>query len=181
MGAKKQRSAPEPTPPTDARWVALTQGKFALVDEEDFELVSRFTWCFSAVKDRPDVGYAKTRDNETGRQFRLHQLVLGFPSHMIDHINRDRLDCRKKNLRAATGKQNQGNREGSKNNTSGYRGVYWHVRDAVWRAQIMRNKKQIGLGTFQSAEDAARAYDRAAREHFGDFARVNFPQTGGDL
>lgn len=110
----------------------------------------------------------------------VHRLVLPHKSSRqshIDHVNGDRLDARRDNLRVATPAQNQANRKKAEGKTSRYKGVS-RTRRGKWYAQITVNYVAINLGTFACEEEAARAYDAAAVEHFGDFARLNFPGPG---
>jgi hypothetical protein len=88
------------------------------------------------------------------------------------YANRDGLDCRRENLRAATSTQNHANTTKRRNNSSGFKGVFWHRRLSKWFAQITCNGKQRHLGCFADKESAADAYARAARELFGEFART---------
>ena len=94
----------------------------------------------------------------------------------VDHINGDRLDNRRENLRIVTNWQNQMNRGMTINNSSGYKGVRLR-RSGKWEAQIRVNKKAIFLGRFYDKLDAAHAYDDAAKKYFGEFARLNFPES----
>lgn len=94
----------------------------------------------------------------------------------IDHVDGDVTNNRISNLRAATPSENGGNSTRSKNNKSGFKGVSWVKSQGKWSAYIKHNRKRIHLGRFYHLEDAARAYDRAALQHFGEFARLNFPE-----
>lgn len=109
----------------------------------------------------------------------MHRLVVGAePGQQVDHVNRDGLDNRRANLRLATNGQNRANSRSA--SASGYKGVYRVPNKGVyrttdkWRAQIRAGGRIIHLGYFGDAETAARAYDAAAREYFGEFARGNF-------
>lgn len=94
----------------------------------------------------------------------------------IDHINGDGSDNRLCNLRLATRSENCMNRGSQKNKSSVFRGVNWHKKQSKWIACIKpHGHTSIHLGTFETEEDAARAYDEAARKHYGEFARLNFP------
>lgn len=95
--------------------------------------------------------------------------------HLVDHINREAHDNRACNLRYCTQSQNQFNRAKKPNSTSQYKGVSWYTRDRCWRANVKSNGTNITLGKFQSEEDAARAYDEAAKKIAGEFAFLNFP------
>jgi len=101
----------------------------------------------------------------------MHVLILGRGSHFSDHRNGNRLDNRRDNLRPATRSQNNANRCGW--SSTGFKGVKRQGRRFV--ARLMANKHPIHIGSFDTAEDAAKAHDRAALEHFGEYARLNFP------
>jgi hypothetical protein len=96
-----------------------------------------------------------------------------------DHIDGDKLNNTPANLRICTPSQNSANRPAPRNNTSGYKGVWYDAsRPGVkkWRATIERDRRQYHLGLHATSEEAARAYDAAARELFGPFARTNFTE-----
>ncbi len=104
----------------------------------------------------------------------MHRLLLCPPMEMqIDHVNGNKLDNRKSNLRTCTASENQHNQGLQINNTSGYKGVIWIVSRDLWRAQIKINSKQIYLGYFKNPNDAARAYNGAAIKLHGEFACLN--------
>ena len=145
--------------------IPLTKGKFAIVDEADAELVlSAGTWF---ARRAPRTWYA-TYGNPG---ISMHALIVGIKG--LDHVNRNGLDNRRINLRPATQSQNNANRSLFRNNKSGYRGVTWNQRARKWKAQIRVNGQYIYLGLFGDAIEAARAYNRAALEHFGEFAQLN--------
>jgi hypothetical protein len=104
---------------------------------------------------------------------------MGEPEGLqVDHEDGNGLNNQRSNLRIASPTQNQGNARRRKDNTSGYKGVSWYRRTNKWKAHIRVDKKLRHLGYFIDLTDAARAYDAAALEHFGEFAHLNFP--GGD-
>lgn len=141
----------------------LTQNKFALVDDEDFERADCFKW---SANFQHGSWYAVS-----SKEKRLHNFIL--PGHrQVDHKNNDGLDCQKHNLRPATNQQNSANRRKSCGRTSRYKGVV--KRFNRWIAQIRVDGKQIYLGMFQDESEAARIYDVAAQKYFGEFARLNF-------
>lgn len=93
-----------------------------------------------------------------------------------EHKNRKTLDNRRSNLRMANRSQNQANRPRTKRSTSGYKGVSWYKRFGKWQASIQKNGKKRNLGYYFDKIEAAKAYDLAARELFGEFALLNFPE-----
>jgi len=151
--------------------IILSKGYVALVDDEDFENLNIYKWTYTH-------GYAR-RDTGTGinrKRIYLHRAIMGNTGIQIDHINGNRLDCRKSNLRFCTNLQNQYNRGTNKNGTSKYKGVCWITKQNRWRAQIKQSSKNFYIGNFVNEIDAALAYDIKAKELFGDFAKLNFKQ-----
>lgn len=154
--------------------IKLTQGKVALVDDDDFERVNAFKW--QAFKNY-QTWYARRNEGTSPRKnVRMHQYILGVKgkASQVDHCDGDGLNNQRSNLRIATMMQNQANRGPQRNNTSGFKGVYKH--EGNWRAQIKYKGEKISLGAYPDPAEAARAYDRKARELFGEFAWQNFPQ-----
>lgn len=100
---------------------------------------------------------------------------------LCDHVNRNRLDCRKENLRLASKLQNNVNREKHANNTSGFKGVCWDKGKQKWLASIGFNGRNHFLGRYADKIDAAKAYDDAAREYYGEFAVLNFPKVNTNV
>lgn len=153
--------------------IPLSQGAFALVDADDYDaLVAAGPW---HLKPNKYNRYARSTDRGGRKRLYMHSLLTGW--RLTDHINGDGLDNRRANLRPATDSQNQANKKKPVDNTSGFKGVYFKRDANGWIAKIVVRGKFIYLGRFASAEDAARAYDAAALEHFGEFARINFPAT----
>lgn len=140
-----------------------------MVDKEDAEILLSHTWTITAH------GYAiRSFTSEGKRKYTyLHREVLNFPTGLVDHINMDKLDNRKENLRVCTKAENARNSSKSKNNTSGYKGVYLNKRTNSWMAAIIVNRKQLHLGYFKNKLDAALAYNEAALIHHGEYARLN--------
>lgn len=153
--------------------VFLGSGRTSLIDADDIPRVGEFAWRLSNAKDRPD--YAST---SVGRhQVYLHRFVIDAPDGVIvDHVNRDGLDNRKANLRLATGTLNMANTMRRSDGSSEYKGVKIRHDGKKWCARIQINGKGIHLGSFVTAAEAARAYDAKARELFGEFAVLNFPE-----
>lgn len=141
----------------------------ALVDDEDFEFLNKFIWSYEK---KPHTSYASTQLED--RRVYMHQLILPCPEGCTpDHINGNGLDNQRSNLRIATYSQNSANRRLPKNKSSKYRGVTWSISNNQWMAQLKNKGHNIYLGYFSSEIDAARAYNRAALEKFGEFARIN--------
>lgn len=118
-----------------------------------------------------------------GKVYRAHHLVWfyihgAFPDLHMDHINGKRDDNRIQNLRLVSRSQNQCNRRRQVNNKSGYKGVYWDIHKKKWAVQIAVKGKSKAIGRFDSVLEAAQAYDVAAQQIHGEFARVNFENGG---
>jgi len=158
--------------------IPLTQDKVALIDAEDYSLVSNHNWHALHIS-HARTWYAFTkvkRADGVYTQIGMHCFIMGSVDDMhIDHISRDGLDNRRSNLRYATRTQNKANSEKYRTNTSGYKGVYWWARGHQWRAQVRCRGVRYHLGQFATAEEAAHAYDANARRLFGPFALCNFP------
>ncbi|MGC4375768.1 AP2 domain-containing protein [Fictibacillus sp. Mic-4] len=149
------------------REIPLTKGKVAIVDEEDYEKLSRYKWFTHGE------GYAARAIWKPKRGIiLLHRQIIGAKAgEIVDHINGDRLDNRKKNLRISDYKGNARNTVQRKKN--GYKGVYRTRNNQRWRACISTGGKQIHIGTFDCEIEAALAYNKKALELFGEFARIN--------
>ena len=170
--------------------IKLTQGKEAIVDDEDYDRLNEHKWCanreYYMNKDKFYVVRRAPRDsNEFGKQIRMHRVITNAPKGMqVDHINGNPLDNRKDNLRVCTQQENCMNRRHRTDNKSGYKGVCYvkKPKDMInelskpWHAQLKFNQKHIRLGMYKTKEEAARAYDKKAIELFGEFAHLNFPE-----
>jgi hypothetical protein len=155
--------------------VILTKGEAALVDDDVYEWASQYKWVF-------DGRYAARRlpgpKNTNVKQY-LHRQVVNAPRGIeVDHINGNKLDNRRENLRLCTRSQNSVNRPRTeKPCKSIYRGVSLYRSGTWWTAGIHVNKRKIHLGYFRDEIEAAHAYDAAAIKYHGDFARLNFPNA----
>jgi hypothetical protein len=161
------------------RRIALTQGKYAIVDPDDYERLSKYRWCALRRKNGYYAGRtASVRSRERGRYILLHRAIID-PAYplVVDHINGNGLDNRRANLRAVTQAQNvlNGVHKKRADSHSRYRGVSWHIRRKKWVVQICCNGKNRTAGYFDNEVDAARAYDGAAKKYHKEFAALNFP------
>jgi hypothetical protein len=154
--------------------VPLTKGKFALVDDEDFERVSKLKWRYIRQKHR---GYAVRTVKIGDEEYTLpmHRFILPHDLPHTDHRDQNGLNNQKHNLRPATRSQNGQNRRNQKH-SSPFKGVFWSKSADKFQASISVNKRKIHLGYFTNAREGALVYDSAAREHFGEFARPNFTE-----
>ena len=154
--------------------IPLTQGKFALVDDDDAEMCSHFGWFINKTR---KIKYATAyipQSGHNGKYVLLHRLISRFRSEYVDHINGNGLDCRKKNMRLATKSQNQRNRRLNENNKTGFKGVSMRLnRKNPFLARIMVDRKPIHLGHFKTSYEAALAYNTASLKYHGEFGRLN--------
>mgnify|MGYP001561184830 len=157
------------------REIPLTQGKFAIIDDDDFDIVNKHKWC--AVKDGGTF-YARTNVLRKGGGYiaiSMHRLILGLipnDGKQVDHRDCDGLNNTRANIRFSTQTENLRNQRISSRNKSGFKGVSWFKRDKKWKADIRLDGKGIFLGIFATKEEAHQAYCMAATEYFGKFARV---------
>lgn len=146
------------------------KGQYIVVSDCDFLEVSKYKWFLSAK------GYPKRNVWIDGKstEIALHRLLTGFRSDVqVDHIDGNKLNNRRCNLRLCTSTQNSFNRELGRNNRSGFKGVYFRKDSKKWRAYISVNRLWKNLGHFATKEDAAKAYNVGAIIYHGDFARLN--------
>jgi hypothetical protein len=159
------------------RRIKLTRGQYAIVDPEDFERLNQLEWHCT------HRGYAKRAvpdKSAKGRQrlVWMHRELCPVPEGMfVDHINRNRLDNRKANLRPATHRQNVWNRTlNRKLGGTFYRGIRWDKSRKKWRVRLRVDGHLKSFGFYSDEVEAAKAYDRVARQHRGEFASLNFPE-----
>lgn len=150
--------------------IPLTRGLVATVDDEDFAIARYFKW--HALPSGYAVAAIKLPDGKRDWIY-LHRLLFGFPEGLqVDHINGNKQDNRRDNLRLCTHAQNKHNTGRYANNSSGFKGVGFSKRNKKWRARISKNGKQFELGYFDNPEEAYSAYCKAARNVHGDFSNV---------
>jgi len=157
--------------------IKITQNKYALVDDSDYEWLNQWKWQWKPTK-RMRTGYVERTQRVKGTKLKLHikmhRLIIDAKKgQIVDHKNRDGLDNRRSNLRFCTLSQNNQNFPIPSNNKSGYKGVSLHKHSGLWRANVVLNGKQYSLGYFEDIKQAGLAYNNRAKELFGEFARIN--------
>ena len=181
-------------------FLRLTKGKSTIINDEDYDVVKIYKWhshlcgrqntCY-ATTNIPDIGgpvryyFDKKNNTQRGPYYRykilyMHVLLMSpEKGEEVDHINHCGLDNRRHNLRNVTKAQNQHNSSkarwyNGKKTSSIYKGVTRHTRDKTWRAKIQVDNRRIYLGQFKHEEEAAKAYDIAAKKYFGEHANTNY-------
>ena len=155
--------------------IPLTQGKYALVDDEDYDFINQRKWhCNSSGYAVRATSYKNAENRTVKTKLFMHRIINKTLEKMYtDHINGNPLDNRKSNLRTCTTAQNNANRIKALGTTSKYNGVHWCKRDTAWIAAIRIDGKKKVLGYFKSEAEAALAYNEAAIKHHGEFALLN--------
>lgn len=156
--------------------IKLPRGSVAIVDDEDYEELSKYSWSID------QWGYVRRsvydQSSKSGRSAVLmHRQVLGLlpdDGSIVDHIDRDPLNNKKFNLRLVSSSQNAMNRSLSSRNKSGLRGVYWSEASKKWMAVIQANRKKVHLGYFVNKEDAYAVYCTAAKDMHGEYSSVDW-------
>lgn len=159
------------------KYIQLTQEQVAIVDDDVYEQIKKYSW--HAHKNRSGRFYAIRRIKKNGvwSHMKMHREVMNAKEgEIIDHINCDSLDNRKSNLRVVSRSQNTWNQITHIKTSSKFKGVSWHKDRRKWQAYVTKDYKTYYLGLHEMEEDAARAYDKKAKELFGEFARLNFPE-----
>jgi len=170
--------------------IQLTQGKVALVDDEDYEELSKMSWHAWYNKNNNSFYTHHSVYNGSGKNpsvIRMHRHILGIKDNKVhvDHINGNTLDNRRCNLRPVNRSQNTTNAtKVRRDNKSGFRGVgeYFYTGVKKWTAKLKKDGKVIRLGYFDSPEEAARAFDKAAKELYGEYCgKLNFEEVHKNL
>ena len=153
--------------------IELTQGEFAIVDNEDYEELNKLNWHYAG-------GYARRNKrllNGKRKIVNMHREMMNTPEGFeTDHINGDRLDNRRSNLRIVTKNENKRNAKARKG-TSQFKGVSYHKtkrhKNGYWNARIQIDGKRVNIGYFKNEKEAAIAYNHAAKKYHGKYARIN--------
>jgi hypothetical protein len=160
--------------------ILLNHGKFALVDDADFEMLNRYKWHAQPHRNTHYAVSGSFRINGKQVLIKMHRIVLGFnrgDGNQSDHINGDGLDNQRANLRKTTNQENQRNNRLRCDSTSKLKGVHWDKKSNKWRGHIFDGSKKLHLGFFSTDIETAKAYDAAATKYFGRFAKLNFPKS----
>jgi len=176
------------------RRIKLTKGYYAKVDPDLYESLNKYKWCVTGTGPFYAITYLKDPDKPASRAkpVSMHRLIMQseldairntryairnkLPCDLvIDHLNHDGLDNRRANLRLATPLQNKWNTRHRRKGRSKYTGVTWVKTTKKWRADICIDKKVKYLGCYDSEKQAAKAYDKTAKKHRGEYAVLNFP------
>jgi hypothetical protein len=153
--------------------IKLSRGMFAFIDDEDFEDLNKYMWC--ASKHSGKFYALRKGPRPLKKTILMHREIMKTPNGMkTDHRDGNGLNNQRYNLRICTDVQNGQNQILHKNNTTGFKGVHFNKQRNKFQAQIKVSKKMMFLGNFPSAMSAAVAYDKAAKKHFGEFAKTNF-------
>lgn len=164
--------------------IPLTQGLFALVDNEDFEELNKYKWHTRKSRQKfYAVRMSSTINGERNTIYMSRQIMDCPDDLQVDHVDTDTLDNQKHNLRICTETENCINHRSQRNSSSQFRGVCWRKDVRKWQATInvtdfLGERSQFHLGYFCNEKEAAKAYDNMARKEHGDFARLNFPLEG---
>jgi hypothetical protein len=154
--------------------IALNRGLCAVIDDDDFELVSQCRWLVIPGRKGRFYAYSTVKVPAYGRKMLMHRLIMGSPKGMqVDHRNEDdTLDNRKSNLRVATHGQNQMNTGKHAHNTTGYKGVYLEKRTGKYRGRVIANKRSYVRRGFSTPEEAYAFVCEKIKEHHGEFAHL---------
>jgi len=148
--------------------ITLNQGPLVLVDDENYELLRRYSWNLHPK------GYAARTDAQAQRQVLMHRQIMDFPTTgCVDHLDANKLNNQRNNLRVVSVGLNTQRGGLRRNNTTGFVGVGWDSRLSMYRTTIKVAGRHIELGRFRALRKAVAAYNEAAIEHFGETAYIN--------
>jgi len=152
-----------------SRYIAIAAsntGREILIDPEYYDLISEYRWREGGA------GYASTDRNQV--TLHMHRLIMeSEPGKQVDHINHNKLDNRRCNLRHCTPSQNHMNRQPKKGKSSKYKGVCYSKSRGLWQANVTKDGKRYNLRAHTTEVEAALAYNKKAFELFGEFVRLN--------
>ena len=151
--------------------IELTQGHVALVDDEDYERVNQYLWQIKG-----DGNNVCARGWIGEKKIYMHRFIMNLTHNdkqVIDHIDHDGLNNKKANLRICDQGNNMKNRLSVKNSSSCYKGISWNKRDKIWNVAIKADGRRYYIGIFKCEIEAAKAYNKAALKHHGEFAKLN--------
>lgn len=156
------------------KFIPLTKGQSAIIDDADYEFLNQFRWF---VK-KDGYAIAWTRENGKRKWLKMHRLVVAAnPSEMVDHVDKNKLNNQRANLRICSDSQNKQNTNKKVGQyTSKYKGVSWQKRRRKWHAYVTIGGRKIHLGSYDQELEAAQKYDSEAKKIFGVFASLNFNQ-----
>ena len=157
------------------KFIPVIGAALTSIDDDDFDRVAEYKWRIGPAQTYPQA-------HKAGKSMFLHRFILGeIPKgYVVDHIDRDPFNNVKANLRICTQRQNTMNQRGSRSGSSCFKGVQWRGDVGKWYARITINRKEIFIGAFCDEVAAARAYDKAALAHFGEFAFLNNPPAASE-
>ena len=154
--------------------IKLSQGKYALVDDNVYEQLKGYNW----FADKHNSTYYAVRNNwhegDYSKVYMHRQILSSVKGSCVDHLNHEGLDNRKINLRTCSNANNVRYQRPRVGCSSQYKGVCWDKRSGKWCAYISPNRKRISLGYFSDEIEAAKAYDAAAIKYFGEYSYINF-------
>lgn len=153
--------------------IKLSQNQFTLVDNKDFKYLNKFNWYVHSGGNTVYAARNSKTINGKRKTIWMHKEIMKTPKGMeTDHIDGNGLNNQRKNLRICTKSENQHNRSKYKCNTSGFKGVSWHIGHKKWGASIQSSGKQIYLGYYDSKIEAYNAYCNACTKYHRDFAKI---------
>lgn len=164
--------------PEGAAVIPLTQGQYAIVDSEDFDVLDTYNW-YAQYSKNSDTFYALRSTWSKGANIRevesMHRFIMGVKDTdlIVDHINHNGLDNRRSNIRACTHTENLRNQKPNKKFSSQYVGVNFCKKSRKWLASINIDRKMVNLGYYLTEVEAAIVRDKFAKKHYGEFANLN--------